>query len=230
MITSKDRPYKMGQQNYAFVADSTKENSLKIKMYEHVPELMEKLKKQFSKTKNDRESVEQQSIRSTLYEQENAAAWGWSEQVVDELILKDEETGEELAMQEVSLGVSLSKEIVSTPMVAYDGTIKELITNGDYSINISGAIVSTGRDALGNETNAFSGSDKYPEEGVRALLRMCTAQRSLRATSDFLQLFDINCIVIQNFDLKQPDGGSLRQEFQISAISDVPYTIRREEV
>lgn len=223
MITQKERPYQMSRLSYSFIATSTLEKSLKAGLQNSLSYLSKK-------EKSTEKAVPQKEFQSMLSEQEYAATWGWTEKIADALILKDEETNEQLAMQEVNLSVSLSKSIVCTSMVAFDGTIKELISNGDYAIKISGAIVSTDRDAYGNESNVFSGSDQYPEEGVRALLRMCTAQRNLLATSDFLQLFNINCIVIQNLELPQAIGGSSRQEFLISAVSDIPYTIKREEV
>lgn len=107
----------------------------------------------------------------------------------------------------VLMTVSQQRNIVTTAIQGRNGTIKEYINEGDYSIDFKGAIVSRN-------------SNEYPELEVRDFLELLQAQEALDVVSDFLRLFDINKLVISNYEFPQQEGYQNMQLFSVSALSD----------
>jgi hypothetical protein len=113
---------------------------------------------------------------------------------------------DELIINTVLLTVNQSKNIVTTSLQGRTGTIKEYVSAGDYTIDIQGIISSDGVT--------------YPEEEVNVLVSLLNAPTELRVTSNFLNFFNINDIVITDFTINQVRGVRNQQSFSISAISD----------
>jgi hypothetical protein len=116
---------------------------------------------------------------------------------------------EDIFLETVLLDVAQSKNIVTTAITGRDGTIKEYISDGDYVINIKGAITS--------QSNAFPMSD------VRSILAILRKKETLNIVSDYLRLFDIYNIVVTDYKFSQVEGFQNIQFFEINAISDIPY-------
>lgn len=121
-----------------------------------------------------------------------------------------------LLINDVSMNVSLQKEIVRTALVGRPGTIKELITNGDYQISMSVGLVAT------NDLGEII--DQYPERGVSQLRELLEREESLEVNSGFLDLFGINRIVVTGMSLRQMTYSN-RQVIDITALSDSDYVI-----
>ena len=128
--------------------------------------------------------------------------------------------GESLQMNEVILSISLQKQIVTTAINGLEGTIKEYISNGDYQIDITAAVVATD-----DNKNIV---DKYPEEGIHQLQQYLNQNETLTAKSPLLRMFDITHLVVSQYAIAC-DAASNHQVVTIKALSDKDYTIRQEE-
>lgn len=139
----------------------------------------------------------------------------WEERyALCELTLQDE-AGERLVMNDAVVAVSRAKNIVTTQLVGRDGTVKEYINAGDYQLNILVGVAAV-RDGVI--------VDEYPEDGLRELRAFLDGNTALQVHSAFLDIFDINRVVIKSYSLTQ-DTASNYQSLTISAISDEEYTI-----
>lgn len=125
-------------------------------------------------------------------------------------------TGEEYAhiypVDTVLYSVTQTKNIVKTQINGRDGTIKEYVGMGDYNINVKGVIA-------GNKGS-------YPIDAVDNLMLFLTYNQSVRIFSKYLnERFNIDEVVITDFDLQQEEGRYCQQRFEFNAISDYPVEI-----
>ncbi|MEM7372822.1 MAG: DUF6046 domain-containing protein [Bacteroidota bacterium] len=111
-----------------------------------------------------------------------------------------------LTLDAVLMRVAQKKNIVMTQIAGRTGTVKELISDSDYVIQIYGSV------------QTLDGS--YPEDEVDRLIEICKAPVSLGVVSPFLQLFDITEIVITDYKFHQKQAYENQQIFEISALSD----------
>lgn len=123
--------------------------------------------------------------------------------------------GERLVMNDAIVAISRSKNIVTTQMVGMNGTVKEYINDGDYSLNIVVGVAAV-RDGVI--------VDEYPADGLRELRAFLDDNEALSVHSEFLDVFDINSIVVKSFSISQ-DTASNYQSVSISAVSDEEYNI-----
>ncbi len=114
----------------------------------------------------------------------------------------------DLWLDTVLLDVSQTKNIVTTAITGRNGTIKEYISDGDYVVNIKGAITTQGNG--------------YPMSDVRGLLSILRKKETLQIVSDYLRIFDIYQIVVTDYKFSQVEGFQNTQFFEINAISDTP--------
>lgn len=119
---------------------------------------------------------------------------------------------DEVRLETVLVTINQTKNIVKTPVQGRNGTIKEYIAMGDYSVSINGII--TGPNG------------HYPVEDVIPLKNILTAPIALKVVSWYLQLWDIDLIVIDDFDIAQEEGGYSYQPFTITASSDQDIDLR----
>lgn len=115
-------------------------------------------------------------------------------------------------LQTVLVDVAMTKNIVKTAVQGRKGTVKEYISEGDYSVTIRGAVVKEGRD-------------EYPVKEVRELHELLTRTEALSIVSDYLRIFGIYTIVVESFTFKQQEGFQNVQVFEINCISDTPDDI-----
>lgn len=114
-------------------------------------------------------------------------------------------------LDNVVITVSMAKNIVKTAINGRKGTVKEWVSDGDYSVAITGAL--------------YGRSNKYPKQEVDALLEVLQSNVSIKCQSDFLDLFGIYQMVIESFSMPQSQGQLNVQPFEISAISDQPIEL-----
>ena len=86
------------------------------------------------------------------------------------------------------------------------GTVKELWTQGDYEVKISGVFMADSNGVL-------------PAEKIHKLLSMCEARQTVLVKSAFLDLFGIFKVAIENYDFPFTKGME-NQIFSITALSD----------
>lgn len=123
--------------------------------------------------------------------------------------------GERLVMNDAIVAISREKHIVTTQMVGMDGTVKEYINDGDYQMNIVVGVAAVENGVI---------VDEYPADGLRELRAFLDAKEALSVHSKFLDVFDINSLVIKSFSVTQ-DTASNYQSVSISAVSDEEYNI-----
>ena len=126
----------------------------------------------------------------------------------DNLILDSEDI--KLRIDMVLITVSQSKNIIKTSIQGLNGTVKEYISDGDYTLQINGAIFSD------------KNTNEYPEDDVLKLIRICRKQETIRVESKFLNRLDIDDIVIENYKLTTKAGVNNVQFFTLNAVSDTP--------
>jgi Domain of unknown function (DUF6046) len=119
-----------------------------------------------------------------------------------------------LFIEGVIIEANLSRNVVTTQVSGYNGgSIKEFISNGDWNITIRGFVSS-------------NYADIYPEEDTRLLQLYSKAPVTLEVTSRFLNSYlDINNIVVTGLNLFQQQGLRNIQYFEMTCLSDIPYTI-----
>lgn len=129
------------------------------------------------------------------------------------------ESGEELIMNDVVAAISKRKNIVTTPLVGMDGTVKEYINDGDYSISLL-----VGVQAIEDGLIV----DKYPSEGITQLRGFFDVKEPIYVHSDFLDLFDISKVVVNSFSVKQTTESNY-QPIELQLLSDEDYNVYSTE-
>ena len=125
------------------------------------------------------------------------------------------ETGEGLTFADAVAAVSREHRIVSTALVGRDGTVKEYINAGDWSVSL----------VLGLQ--AESGgmiTDEWPGDELRTLRKLLEAKETLRVHSEFLDALNIGRLVIKSYKVPQMTEANY-QVAEISAVSDEDYEI-----
>lgn len=144
----------------------------------------------------------------------------WQERyVLTELTLKSPDKDQPLVINDATVSVSIKKEIVKTSLVGLDGTIKEYINTGDWEIKVSVGIVAVNDGQI---------VDEYPEDGIREVKEFLDVNEAIEITSTFLDIFDVNRVVITEYSLKQ-ETASNRQTLEFKAISDRDFQIECTE-
>lgn len=115
--------------------------------------------------------------------------------------------------------VNREKRIVHTVVTGLDGTIKEYIGDGDWQINLVLGIQSS----IGGEI-----LDEYPSEELGYLMEMLDDPRPLRVHSAFLEIFDIDRIVVKKRSAIQTTESNY-QSVEVSAVSDREYELWSKE-
>lgn len=156
------------------------------------------------------QQVEAETIEHFNVEADDTAKLSWlGTPVFSDLIIKESDTGQGIYFDTVLFDVEMQKHIVKTAIQGRKGTVKEYISDGDYSITIRGAIVNPG-------------NRNYPSGDVGAFTALMQLPQALYVVSPLLQLFEINTIVVESYRLLQKPGFQNMQLFEIDAISDEP--------
>jgi hypothetical protein len=116
------------------------------------------------------------------------------------------------------IDVSQTKNIVKTDVVDFTGSIKEYISESDYTITIRGFL-------------STQSPDLYPTEEVGILVNYLKAPVALSITSTFLNTqFGINNVVVESYTMSQQQGLRNVQYFQINCSSDFNFEILETDV
>lgn len=141
-------------------------------------------------------------------------------------ILGERVTFDPLIIYQSILTVSRTKNIVSTQPTGKNGTIKQYINAGDYSISMQGRVSGVYDNAKGEWV---SGSQKFPEESAAIIKSICDVNANIEVSSKFLQLFGITKVVITDQNIYQREGIRNEQMFDISMLSDDDAILEFEE-
>lgn len=128
--------------------------------------------------------------------------------------------GNGLIMPAVLIEVTQTKNIITTAIQGRNGTVKEFISDGDFSVTLTGVIV--GRNEGGEVKDI---GNVYPSDDVNKLITICKVPDSIEIISDFLGLFSDPKIenprfVITDYNIPQREASRDMQPFQISLLSD----------
>lgn len=125
------------------------------------------------------------------------------------------ESGEELTMNDAIAAISKRKNIVTTQLVGMDGTVKEYINDGDYGINLI-----VGVQAIKDGKIV----DEYPSDGITQLRQFFDVKEAIYVHSEFLEIFDISKVVVQDFSVTQSTESNY-QPIELSLLSDGDYNV-----
>lgn len=106
-----------------------------------------------------------------------------------------------------------TKDIVKTKVTGRDGTVKELISDGDWSVTFQGFIINDKEPG------------KYPEEKVKSTRDLYALKQSVRVHSKYLNNLGIFDIVIEGCDFPPLEGYADVQPFELTCVSDTPAII-----
>ncbi|MDP1812334.1 MAG: DUF6046 domain-containing protein [Sediminibacterium sp.] len=123
--------------------------------------------------------------------------------------------GDTLQLLWILVEVTQTKNIVKTSMLGTDGTVKEYISQGDYMVKMRGALVNTFRK-------------DYPKSQVEKLIRIFQKGQALSVVSEYLVMFGIYNIVVEDFTFGQVEGRQNIQKFEASCSSDQPLKLRKK--
>ena len=128
--------------------------------------------------------------------------------------LKDVTTFEDdVILDCVLFDVAQSKTIITTPIQGFNGTVKEFISDGDYTLNIKGVINGTKNGV-------------YPLTQAKNLFEALKSPIELEVTSWYLnELFGITHVVVTDFQYNQVQGNQTAVIYEIQAISDRPIEL-----
>lgn len=132
------------------------------------------------------------------------------------LFFKSKNSNKEFEFEEAYVNVSRQKTIVKTPIVGRDGSVKEFISNNDFSLDI--------QIALKDDED----KDIYPIDQLNEIAELLAENRELKVGSEFLDAFKITEIVITNYNVPQQTYSN-RQNISIQAESDTPYLMRLKQ-
>lgn len=99
------------------------------------------------------------------------------------------------------------KEIKRTKVPGSNGTVTEYISDGDYSVRISGKLVNM-------ET------DQRPKKLIKKLERVCAAEVPIQITCPFLNLLGIDQIVVKSRRIEEERGMANQVSFQLEAYAE----------
>ena len=131
--------------------------------------------------------------------------------------------GVSITLAECIITVTQERNIVCTVVQGRDGTVKEYISDGDYSVDVSAAILPDGDSADGGFMNV---EDRYPLPELQDLLELLREKQALEVQSDFLDLFKIHSVAVKSYSVAQ-ETHSNRQAIALSLLSDEAFEINR---
>ncbi len=127
-----------------------------------------------------------------------------------DLVLENPQKGTKLNIVNPLITLNQTRNITKTVVQGRNGTVKEYISDGDYQIDIDGAL--------------FTQDGSYPEEEMKTLVELCKSTVALSVYNYLLGLFEVKSMVITDYTFRQTIMKDM-QLFQIKALSDEPYEI-----
>ncbi|NNV54525.1 DUF6046 domain-containing protein [Limnovirga soli] len=133
-----------------------------------------------------------------------------------DMILMSQDGTQQLQLLWVLADVAMTRNIVKTTINGRNGTVKEYISNGDYIVTLRGAFSST-----------FTRT--YPKAQVEQLVKLCELPEPLKVVSEYLLLFNIHNLVVEDYSMGQIEGTPNLQRFEIKCSSDEPLILRKKQ-
>lgn len=109
------------------------------------------------------------------------------------------------------VSVSSSKNLVLTRVVGRDYSRKELISNGDIEIQVSGHMLSD-----------FNNKDTYPKNRVQQFIQTMQYKGVIEVNNIILKQLNITQMVIKDFNLPSSEGSIAKQDYSFTAVGIQP--------
>ncbi len=143
----------------------------------------------------------------------NAPIYNWlGLQVFSSATIMDTVNDISIDLVTVLFEVRQAKNIDKVSVSGLNGTIKTHINDADFDISIKVVLTSDNHN-------------DYPIEQVKNLVSMLKLPRALKIVSDFLLMFGIFSIVIEDYVVVQLEGTQNTAMVDISALSDTPIEL-----
>ncbi len=127
-----------------------------------------------------------------------------------------------LRFHECTYQVTQTKNIITTTLQGFNGTVKEYSSDGDFNISIDGRLSGVYNDV----TDSFESSSLYPFEYVKSLVAALQVPAAIPMSNQILSgIFGINNVVVTSFSFPRDTAGMNFQKFTIDLISDRPIEI-----
>ena len=137
--------------------------------------------------------------------------------------LKFRYKGQEYVLNDCIMTVSQERNIIDTALQGRDGTVKQFISDGDYSITVQAAI---GGDYLNSNQLGYDVEDAYPLTELNLFIEnVLKPKQAIEVVSDWLDLWKIKTVVIKSYEFEQ-EVFSNRQTFTMQMLSDLPFEIK----
>ena len=120
-----------------------------------------------------------------------------------------------LNIEMCAISTSIGKTEVRTELINQQGTIKEIVSQPDVYINISGVLVGTFTPAT--SSNPLAG---MPLTDMKSLIEIANSKISVKITSDYLNQFGVKRMSISNLQMAQELEWKNLQRFSLTALSD----------
>lgn len=139
------------------------------------------------------------------------AAWGGVPLWQPVTFQATEVNEKDLLLDSAVVSWNLPRNIVKTNLQGKDGTVKEFISNSDYSISINGIICSN--------------KAAYPLDQVVELDKFCKKKSSIKIVHEVLNAIGVFEIVIDSYDAPKSPYINC-QQYSIMCSSDSPIELR----
>jgi hypothetical protein len=125
--------------------------------------------------------------------------------------------------------LTLSNEVTvqQTTVAGMDGTVKEIITLGDYRVNLKCFLTHNHFVSVeGSYYKYLLRNSEFPEKVVREIRDLFEQKKSHRVISPFLNIFNIQYLLITSMSFPELDGYDSIIPVELQGISDKPLEIR----
>ena len=124
-----------------------------------------------------------------------------------------------LRFHECTYQVSQSKNIVTTPLQGFNGTVKEYMSDGDFQISIDGRL----SGVYDNVTDSFRSSSLYPHEYVKSLVAALRVPAAIPVSNQILSgILGVNFAVVTDFSLPR---GLVEISLSNQLVPDTVYVV-----
>jgi hypothetical protein len=127
-----------------------------------------------------------------------------------------------LRFHECTYNISLSKNIITTALQGFNGTVKEYVSDGDLNISIDGRLSGIYDDI----SDSFRSTTYYPIEYVQKMVAALRVPASIPIANQIVSgVFGVNFVTVTNAEFQRDTAGLNYQKFSIDLISDRPIEI-----
>ena len=118
------------------------------------------------------------------------------------------------------INVSSGKNIIMTQVQGRDFTRKELVSGGDLTFTVSGAIVSD-LAALETSKDGTTPRVKYPENDVKKFIQIMQHPGIINVNHFLFRQFNVTRIIIKDFSLRAPEFKNI-QPYEFTCVAVEP--------